>query len=102
AFWLEGAGGIFAENQAIEWLVQLTGLPQGAFGVFTSGGTTANLSGIVTAREDWRSKNPERNHYKGTIITSSGAHSSVNSMAKIIDAEILSIPTEDQLNGELI
>jgi len=102
AFWLEGAGGIFAENQAMEWLVQLTGLPQGAFGVFTSGGTTANLSGIVTAREDWRSKNPERNHYKGTIITSSGAHSSVNSMAKIIDAEILSIPTEDQLNGELI
>ncbi|MEZ5308890.1 MAG: hypothetical protein R2684_17225, partial [Pyrinomonadaceae bacterium] len=44
AFWLEGAGCIFAENQAMEWLVKLTGLPEGAFGVFTSGGTAANLS----------------------------------------------------------
>lgn len=102
AFWLEGAGGIFAENQAMEWLVQLTGLPKGAFGVFTSGGTTANLSGIVTAREDWRSKNSERNQYKGTIITSSGAHSSVRSMAKIIDADIINIPTEDPLTGDMI
>lgn len=102
AFWLEGAGGIFAENRAMEWLVELTGLPKGAFGVFTSGGTTANLSGIVTAREHWRSQNPERNQYKGIIITSSGAHSSVRSMAKIIDAEIINIPTEDRLTGALI
>src|SRR5690606_20503813 len=102
AFWLEGAGGIFAENQVMEWLVQLTGLPRGAFGVFTSGGTTANLSGIVTAWEYWHSKHPGRNHYKGIIITSSGAHSSVRAMAKIIDAEIISIPTEDRLNGELL
>jgi glutamate/tyrosine decarboxylase-like PLP-dependent enzyme len=53
AFWLEGAGCIFAENQAMEWLVSLTGLPAGAFGVFTSGGTEANLSAMVTARENW-------------------------------------------------
>jgi len=102
AFWLEGAGGIFAENRAMEWLVKLTGLPQGAFGVFTSGGTTANLSGIVTAREYWRSQNPERDHYKGTIITSGSAHASVRAMAKIIDAEIISIPTEDSLTGKQI
>ncbi len=54
AFWLEGAGCIFAENQAMKWLVSLTGMPEGAFGVFTSGGTEANLSAMVTAREAWR------------------------------------------------
>src|SRR5690606_35249368 len=27
AYWMEGAGGIFAENQAMEWLVSLTGMP---------------------------------------------------------------------------
>ena len=27
AFWMEGAGGIFAENQAMRWLVSLTGMP---------------------------------------------------------------------------
>src|SRR5512139_46477 len=39
AFWLEGAGCIFAEMQVMTWLVSLTGMPDGAFGVFTSGGT---------------------------------------------------------------
>ena len=72
----------FAENQAMEWIVSLTGLPEGAFGVFTPGGTGANLSAIVTAREFWRSKNPE-NKIKGLIITSGGAHSSVITMAKL-------------------
>ena len=60
AFWLEGAGCIFAEMQVMEWLVSLTGLPAGAFGVFTSGGTEANLSAMVTAREAWRAGDTER------------------------------------------
>ena len=53
AYWMEGAGGIFCEMEAMKWLVSLTGLPKGAFGVFTSGGTAANLSAMVTARENW-------------------------------------------------
>ncbi|HSM62320.1 MAG TPA: pyridoxal-dependent decarboxylase, partial [Gillisia sp.] len=57
AYWMEGAGGIFCENQAMKWLVSLTGLPKGAFGVFTSGGTSANLSALVAAREEWRTRN---------------------------------------------
>ena len=44
AYWMEGAGGIYCENRAMDWLVSLTGMPSGAFGVFTSGGTAANLS----------------------------------------------------------
>ena len=59
SYWMMGAGGIFAENQAMEWIVSLTGLPEGAFGVFTPGGTGANLSAIVTAREFWRSKDSD-------------------------------------------
>ena len=88
AYWMEGAGGIYCENEAMEWLVSLTGLPKGAFGVFTSGGTAANLSAMVTAREHWRS-NPKNLNKKGIMVTSSGAHSSVKSMAKLIDAEVL-------------
>lgn len=30
AYWMEGAGGIFCENEAMRWLVSLTGLPDGA------------------------------------------------------------------------
>ena len=61
AYWMEGAGGIFCENEAIRWLVSLTGMPEGAFGVFTSGGTAANLSAIVTAREYWRKSKENKN-----------------------------------------
>lgn len=102
AFWMEGAGCIFAENEAMRWLVSLTGLPDGAFGVFTSGGTEANLSGLVTAREAWRAKDPSREAMRGLIISSSGAHSSVKAMAKVIDAEVLLIDTEDRLEGDAL
>src|SRR5690606_11577690 len=100
AYWMEGAGGIFCENEAMKWLVSLTGLPAGAFEVFTSGGTAANLSAIVTARESWRAKNEENKNIRELIITSEGAHSSVKAMAKVIDAKVLLVETEDQLTGE--
>lgn len=99
AYWMEGAGGIFCENEAMRWLVSLTGLPAGAFGVFTSGGTAANLSAMVTAREAWREKNEENNNIRGLIITSEGAHSSVKAMAKVIDVHVLLVETEDKLTG---
>lgn len=99
AFWMEGAGGIFCENEAMRWIVSLTGLPEGAFGVFTSGGTAANLSAIVTAREYWR-ENPENTREKGLIITSIGAHSSVKAMAKVADVDILLVDSEERLTGE--
>jgi|TARA_R110000796_G_scaffold11552_3_gene38961 glutamate/tyrosine decarboxylase-like PLP-dependent enzyme len=101
AYWMEGAGGIFCENEAMKWLVSLTGLPKGSFGVFTSGGTAANLSAMVTARENWR-KNPANINKKGLIITSSGAHSSVKSMAKVIDCDVLLVETEEQMTAEAL
>ncbi len=101
AYWMEGAGGIFCENEAMKWLVSLTGLPEPAFGVFTSGGTAANLSAMVTARENWR-KNKDNLNEKALIITSSGAHSSIKSMAKVIDADVILVETEDSMSAEML
>ena len=102
AYWLEGAGCIFAENEAMRWLVSLTGLPEGAFGVFTTGGTSANLSALVTAREEWRNADPKRSRIRGTIIASSGAHSSVRAMAKVMDADVLMIESEERVEGPML
>jgi len=99
AYWMEGAGGIFCENEAMKWIVSLTGLPEGAFGVFTSGGTAANLSAIVTAREYWRSLDDNNKNKKGIIITSIGAHSSIKAMANVVDADILFVETEDRMEA---
>ena len=101
AYWMEGAGGIFCENEAMKWIVSLTGLPEGAFGVFTSGGTAANLSAIVTAREHWREDETYKRE-KGLIITSIGAHSSVKAMAKVADVDILLVNTEEKLTGKAL
>lgn len=98
AYWMEGAGGIFCENEAMKWIVSLTDLPEGAFGVFTSGGTAANLSAIVTAREHWREDETYKRE-KGLIITSIGAHSSIKAMAKVADVDILLVDSEEELTG---
>lgn len=102
AYWMEGGGGIFAENQAMEWLVSLTGLPAGSFGVFTSGGTEANLSAMVTAREHWRSRNTGNAKARGIVITSDEAHSSIKAMAKVIDVNVTTVPTEGPLTGQAV
>jgi len=99
AFWMEGAGGIFAEMEAMRWLVELTGMPKGAFGVFTPGGTEANLSAMVAAREAWRARNETNRALRGLVITSDGAHSSIKAMAKVIDADVIFIPTEERFES---
>lgn len=104
AYWMTGAGGIYCENQAMKWLVSLTGLPDKSFGVFTSGGTAANLSALIAGREYWRSLKEENKAFKALLITSSGAHSSIKSMAKVIDADIILVDDhkEDRLTGDLL
>jgi len=99
AFWLEGAGCIFAENEAMRWLVSLTRLPEGAFGVFTTGGTSANLSALVTAREKWRDDDPSRREDRGVIVASAGAHSSVAAMTKVMDADLILVDSEERFEA---
>ena len=52
--WLEGSGAVYAENQALRWIADLVGMPAGAGGVFTPGGTIGNLSALVAARHTAR------------------------------------------------
>jgi len=96
AYWMTGAGGIYCENRAMEWLVKLTDLPEGSFGVFTSGGTAANLSAMIAAREYWRNLDDHNKALKGLIITSEGAHSSIKSMAQVIDADMILVEDNDE------
>ena len=87
--WLEGAGAIYAENQALRWIADIAGFPQGAGGVFVSGGTAGNLSALVAARHDWRQAHPECSSQRGLIISSRGAHASVAQAAQVMDADLV-------------
>ncbi|MGB0156513.1 MAG: pyridoxal phosphate-dependent decarboxylase family protein, partial [Luminiphilus sp.] len=87
--WLEGAGAIYAENQALRWISDIAGFPAEAGGVFVSGGTAGNLSALVAARHDWRQKHPEFSNCRGLIISSRGAHASVEQAAHVMDADLV-------------
>lgn len=87
--WLEGAGAIYAENQALRWISDIAGLPAEAGGVFVSGGTAGNLSALVAARHDWRQHHPEHSAKRALIISSRGAHASIDQAAKVMDADLV-------------
>ena len=92
--WLEGAGAVFAENQALKWISDLAGMPETAGGVFVQGGTIGNLSALVTARNTFREKRKDVSRW--VIAASSDAHSSIKSAADVMDVGILLInPNQD-------
>ena len=90
--WLEGAGAVFAENQALRWLSNLADFPSSSGGVFVQGGTIGNLSALVAARHSARGKFPGVKRW--VIAASSQAHSSIKSAADVMDVELLTIPTD--------
>ena len=93
--WQEGAGAVFAENQAIQWLIDLAGMPATAGGVFVQGGTIGNLSALVVARDQARKAHPDVTRW--VIACSAESHSSITSAAHVMDVDVLKIDT----NGEL-
>jgi glutamate/tyrosine decarboxylase-like PLP-dependent enzyme len=95
--WQEGAGAVFAENQAIQWLIDLAGLPESAGGVFVQGGTIGNLSALVVARAEARKK--QGNAERWVIACSEEAHSSVVSAANVMDVDVLKVEVDK--NGRL-
>jgi glutamate/tyrosine decarboxylase-like PLP-dependent enzyme len=98
--WQEGAGAVFAENQALQWLIDLAGLPATAGGVFVQGGTIGNLSALVVARAEGRKKFPHATRW--VIACSEEAHSSIASAANVMDVDVLKIATrtDRKLHGE--
>jgi len=95
--WLEAAGAVAAENQALGVLADLAGLPADSGGVFVSGGSAANLSALVVARDKARGDR----HSQGLpdtrlqVIVSDQAHSSISSTLNLIGVDPLVIPTKD-------
>ena len=48
--WLEAPAAATIERVTVDWLRQFCGLPEGAGGLFTSGGSMANLTAMAAAR----------------------------------------------------
>ena len=93
--WLEGGGAVFAENEALRYITNLVGFPESAGGVFVTGGTAGNLSALLAARFRWRHRaEGAHDRTRGLLLSCSGAHSSVGSAARAIDADVEWVPAD--------
>jgi L-2,4-diaminobutyrate decarboxylase len=103
--WLEGAGAVFAENEALRWIADLAGLPSTAGGVFVSGGTAGNLSALLAARWRWRRDAGGRmDRTRGLLIASAGSHSSVSQAGRAMDADVIGVAADEhgRLRGDAL
>lgn len=102
--WMEGSGVIFAENQALRWLADLAGMPPEAGGVFVSGGSAGNLSGLAAARWRAREKRGADMPERWKIAATDDAHSSVAMAARVMDVDIIPVhtPEHGRLTGSAL
>jgi aromatic-L-amino-acid/L-tryptophan decarboxylase len=93
--WLEAAGVVVAENQALDVLARQAGLPAGAGGCFVAGGSAGNLSALLVARDTAGHRRGGDGPARPLIAVSDDAHSSVGKALHVIGVEALIVPTED-------
>ena len=83
--WLEAAGAVAAENQALDYLRRIAGMPDGSGGAFCSGGSIGNLSAMAVGR-DVAGK-------RRLVAVADTAHASVDNSLRLLGMEALLVPT---------
>ena len=93
--WLESAGVVVAENQALAFLAELAGMPFGSGGAFVSGGSMGNLSGLTVGRDVGRALRPEIAPHAVRFAISADAHSSIGKALHVLGIEPLLVEPDD-------
>lgn len=92
--WLGGATFSALELTVLRWIAQMLDYPSDAGGLFTSGGSMANLIGLAAARAKYGRETLQR----GVIYVSREGHTSMNKAAAILGfpAELITTIGVDQ------
>ena len=101
--WLEAAGVVVAENQALGVLAAQAGLPDGAGGCFVSGGSAGNLSALMVARDTAAHRRQADAPQHPLVAISEDAHSSIGKALHVLSVGTLTVPARDhRLTGEAL
>ncbi|MFK8104598.1 MAG: aspartate aminotransferase family protein [Saprospiraceae bacterium] len=98
-----GPGAVRMENMLLRWMCDLIGFPKTALGNLTSGGSIANLTAIVTAR-DCKRITPKRIEVSVIYLTEQ-AHHSVQKAIRIAglnEAILRYIPVDDRFRMDTV
>jgi L-2,4-diaminobutyrate decarboxylase len=98
---LQSSGPSAIENELIQWMAAKAGLPPTAGGLSVSGGSMANLTAMVLARDQTLSPD---NWPAGTAYVSDQTHSSVAKGLRILgfrESQVRKVPTDDQFRMDL-
>ena len=93
--WLESAGVVVAENQALAFLAQLAGMPEGSGGAFVSGGSMGNLSSLTVGRDVGRGRRPDIAPHELRFAISADAHSSIGKALHVLNVGALLVEPDD-------
>jgi len=91
--WLGSGGPSQLELVVTDWFREWLGYPEGAGGLFTSGGSAASLDALVAAREDAGA--PER----PAVLMSDQSHSALERAARIVGVRpdaVIKVPSDDR------
>jgi glutamate/tyrosine decarboxylase-like PLP-dependent enzyme len=100
ANWLEASAAGQVELVTIDWLNQLCGFPPSGGGLFLSGGSMANLTGLMLAREHKLGTDPR----DGVVYFSDQTHYSVEKGLKVLGftrGQMRRMPSDDAFRLDL-
>src|SRR5690348_2549023 len=101
--WLEASGAIHAENLVLRLIADRAGLPGPAGGCFVSGGSAANLSALMVAREVAKRRAGAEQGRRLRAVVSADAHSSIANTLRILEMGALTVTTSDhRLTGAAV
>ncbi|MGL5829894.1 MAG: pyridoxal phosphate-dependent decarboxylase family protein, partial [Angustibacter sp.] len=93
--WAEGEGPARIERSVIDWLAKICGFPEGAGGLCVSGGSHANLTGLVAARFAVLGDDPTG----AVFYLTEQAHSCFTRIARVLGIprqHLVRIPVDDR------
>ncbi len=83
--WIEAAGPAQIELTVIDWFRRWLGMPATTGGTMVSGGSVANLTALVVAREAMLERSDRHGRARTVLYASSQAHSSIERAARVLD-----------------
>jgi len=102
AVWEMSPFATMIEKEVVGWLNAQIGFQSGAAGTMVSGGSAANLTGLMAARARWRSSHQPSG--RPVILCSADAHYSIARAAAIMGMEaddVIKVDTDDRLRMDV-